>query len=63
MVLLALYLIGGKSLEGSSLALIIGVLIGTYSSIFIASTSVLYLNVSTTDLIVTKREEVDDGMP
>ena len=63
MVLLALYLIGGKSLEGFSLALIIGVLIGTYSSIFIASTSVLYLNVSTTDLIVTKREEVDDGMP
>jgi preprotein translocase subunit SecF len=63
MVLLALYLIGGKSLEGFSLALIIGVLIGTYSSIFVASTSVLYLNVSTTDLIVTKREEVDDGMP
>jgi preprotein translocase subunit SecF len=43
--------------------LIIGVLIGTYSSIYVASPSVLYLNVSTTDLIVTKKEEVDDGMP
>ena len=63
LVLFALYLIGGKSLEGFSVALIIGVLIGTYSSIFVASTSVLYLNVSTTDLIVTKKEEVDDGMP
>ena len=63
LVLFALYFIGGKSLEGFSLALIIGVLIGTYSSIFVASPSVLYLNVSTTDLIVTKKEEVDDGMP
>ena len=62
-VLFALYLIGGKSLEGFSVALIIGVLIGTYSSIFVASITVLYLNVSTTDLIVTKKEEVDDGMP
>ena len=43
MVLLALYIMGGQSLEGFSSALIIGVLIGTYSSIFIASTSIFYL--------------------
>ena len=36
MVLLSLYIMGGQSLQGFSLALIIGVLIGTYSSIFIA---------------------------
>ena len=63
MVLLALYIMGGQSLEGFSSALIIGVLIGTYSSIFIASTSIFYLDISTSDLLPSKREEVDDGMP
>ena len=63
MVLLALYFMGGQSLSGFSVALIIGVLIGTYSSIFVASTSVFYLDISTTDLLPSKREEVDDGMP
>ena len=63
MVLLALYFMGGASLSGFSVALIIGVLIGTYSSIFVASTSVFYLDISTTDLLPSKREEVDDGMP
>ena len=63
MVLLALYFMGGQSLSGFSIALIIGVLIGTYSSIFVASTSVFYLDISTTDLMPSKREEVDDGMP
>ncbi len=63
MVLLALYFMGGQSLSGFSVALIIGVLIGTYSSIFVASTSVFYLDISTKDLLPSKREEVDDGMP
>ena len=62
MVLLALYFMGGQSLSGFSVALIIGVLIGTYSSIFVASTSVFYLDISTKDLLPSKREEVDDGM-
>ena len=63
LVLLALYIIGGKSLEGFSLALIVGVIIGTYSSIYVATTSVLFLDVSTTDLIPIKQEKIDDGMP
>ncbi len=63
LVLLALYIIGGKSLEGFSLALIIGVIIGTYSSIYVATTSVLFLDVSTTDLMPEKQEKIDDGMP
>ena len=63
-VLLALYILGGKSLEGFSLALIIGVIIGTYSSIYVATTSVLFLDVSTSDLMPTiKQEKIDDGMP
>ena len=63
LVLLSLFVFGGSSLEGFSNALIVGVLIGTYSSIFVASTSIFYLDISTTDLIPVKREEVDDGMP
>jgi len=63
LVLLSLYIFGGSSLEGFSIALIVGVLIGTYSSIFVASTSIFYLDISTSDLIPVKREEVDDGMP
>ena len=63
LVLLSLYVFGGSSLEGFSIALIVGVLIGTYSSIFVASTSIFYLDISTTDLIPVKREEEDDGMP
>ena len=63
LVLLSLYVFCGSSLEGFSIALIVGVLIGTYSSIFVASTSIFYLDISTTDLIPVKREEVDDGMP
>ena len=63
LVLLSLYVFGGSSLEGFSIALIVGVLIGTYSSIFVASTSIFYLDISTTDLIPVKRQEVDDGMP
>ena len=63
LVLLSLFVFGGSSLEGFSIALIVGVLIGTYSSIFVASTSIFYLDISTTDLIPVNREEVDDGMP
>jgi len=63
LVLSALYLIGGKSLEGFSLALIIGVIIGTYSSIYVATTSVFLLDVSTSDLLQVKKEQIDDGMP
>jgi len=63
LVLCALYFIGGKSLEGFSLALIIGVIIGTYSSIYVASTSIFLLDVSTSDLLQVKKEQIDDGMP
>ena len=63
LVLSALYIIGGKSLEGFSLALIVGVIIGTYSSIYVATTSVLFLDISTKDLMPIQQEKIDDGMP
>jgi len=43
--------------------LIIGVIIGTYSSIYVATTSVFLLDVSTNDLLQVKKEQIDDGMP
>ena len=44
-VLLSLYMLGGAAVENFALAMIIGILIGTYSSIYIASTSLYYLGV------------------
>ena len=45
LALFSLYFLGGEVLRGFTLAMIIGVFIGTYSSIFIASQMILYLNV------------------
>ncbi len=45
LALFSLYFLGGEVLRGFTLAMIIGVFIGTYSSVFIASQIVLYLNV------------------
>lgn len=52
LVLLALYFYGGEALQGFALTLIIGVLIGTYSSIFVASPTVLVLGAKAEDLMV-----------
>ena len=50
-VLLALYIKGGELIHGFSTALLMGVLIGTYSSIYVASTVALALGVSKEDLM------------
>jgi preprotein translocase subunit SecF len=60
LVLVALFLLGGESVSGFALALIVGILVGTYSSIYIASAIALLLDVSPVDLIPPKREAVDD---
>lgn len=62
LVLLALFLFGGEIIHGFALALLIGVGIGTYSSMYVASASVLMLGISKADLMPVKKEgaEVDD---
>ena len=62
LVLIALFLFGGELIHGFSTALIVGVLVGTYSSIYVASTTVLALGVSKADLMPVEKEgaEVDD---
>lgn len=56
LVLIALYVLGGELISGFALALIIGVVVGTYSSIYVASASALALGVSKEDLIPPKKE-------
>jgi preprotein translocase subunit SecF len=51
LVLFALFMFGGEVIHSFSIALIVGVLVGTYSSIYVASSSLLALNVSKEDLI------------
>ena len=59
LVLMALFLLGGEIIHGFSMALIFGVLIGTYSSIYIASPVTLMLGIKKEDLMPVKKEGVD----
>ncbi len=64
LVLVALYLFGGEALNGFSKALIIGIVIGTYSSVYIASSLTLLMKVSSEDLMIpVKDSEEADGRP
>ena len=62
-VLLALFFLGGENVHGFSLALIVGVVIGTYSTIYVASAVALWLGVSKADLMPVKKEGVVDDRP
>ncbi|MDH5190410.1 MAG: protein translocase subunit SecF [Gammaproteobacteria bacterium] len=60
LVLLALFIFGGEIIHQFALALILGIFIGTYSSIYIASPVVLALGVSKQDLMPVKKEGVEE---
>jgi preprotein translocase subunit SecF len=60
LVLFALLFLGGETVRAFSLALIIGVAVGTYSTIYIATAAALMLGVSQADLLPPKREQIDD---
>ncbi|HIG79124.1 MAG TPA: protein translocase subunit SecF, partial [Cycloclasticus sp.] len=61
LVLIALFVLGGEIIHDFALALIVGVLVGTYSSIYVASPITLALGISKADLIIVKvdQEELD----
>ncbi|MEE9286836.1 MAG: protein translocase subunit SecF [Gammaproteobacteria bacterium] len=64
LVLSALYAFGGEIIHGFATALIIGVLIGTYSSIYVASPITLALGISKRDLMPVKKEGHElDSLP
>ena len=62
LVLLALFFLGGSVIHGFAAALIVGVVVGTYSSIYVASTSVLAMGITKQDLMPVQKEgeELDD---
>jgi preprotein translocase subunit SecF len=55
-VLLALFFLGGEIIHGFALALIVGVVVGTYSSIYVASNTILALGISREDLMPPEKE-------
>ena len=60
LVLLSLFFLGGEAIHAFALALIIGVLVGTYSSIYVATTSALSLGISRSDLLLPEKEGDDE---
>jgi preprotein translocase subunit SecF len=63
LVVCAMLVMGGESIQGFAIALTLGIVIGTYSSVYIASNLLLVMNVSKEDLMVSVREGSQDSMP
>lgn len=62
-VLLALLFAGGEGIRGFAAALTIGVVVGTYSSIFVAANVLLALNITREDLLIPEKEKLEEEMP
>ncbi len=62
LVLLALFFVGGELIHNFSLALICGILVGTYSSIYVAANILILMKLTTEDLMQVEKEgeEFDD---
>jgi preprotein translocase subunit SecF len=64
LVLVSLFFLGGQVIHNFSIALLFGVVFGTYSSIFIASPMALVLGISPEDLMIPIKEGADlDSRP
>lgn len=63
LVLLALFFIGGELIHNFAIALMIGVGVGTYSSMYVAATVMLALNVDREDLLEYVEGELVDDLP
>lgn len=64
LVLLSLFYFGGEVIHGFAFALIIGVLIGTYSSIYIASSALMAMNITKQDFLEQVKEDKElDEIP
>jgi preprotein translocase subunit SecF len=64
LVLFSILFVGGESTQGFAIALIIGVVVGTYSSIYVASNVIIMMNVTREDLMIPIKEGADqDSLP
>ena len=59
-VVVSLFIYGGETIHGFSLALIIGILIGTYSSIYVAGALAVVMGLDRKDFLPSQRKEIDD---
>jgi preprotein translocase subunit SecF len=59
-VVIVLYLFGGATIHGFSLALMIGIVVGTYSSIYVAGAFAVFLGLSRKDLMQVERKELEE---
>ncbi len=57
LVLLALFFLGGEIIHGFAVALLIGVLVGTYSSIYVASSTILAMGITKEDMLPSEKEK------
>jgi preprotein translocase subunit SecF len=60
LVLIALFFFGGEVIHGFALAMIVGVVIGTYSSIYVASSSLLIMGVTPETLLPPEPDNIDE---
>ena len=63
LVLFALLVLGGDFIQNFAIALICGVIVGTYSSIYVLCNNLIFMNLNFEDLAIKKSETYDDGMP
>ena len=64
LTVLSLYLFGGAVVHGFAIAMMVGIIVGTYSSIYVASSAALMLGISRADMLPVKKEgEALDGLP
>lgn len=63
LTLLALAFLGGKTIHGFAIAMLIGVIKGTYSSIYIASSLALSLGLNREDLMPVEKDSTVDELP
>lgn len=63
LVLLSLFFLGGEIIHGFAFALLVGIGIGTYSSIYVASSALLTMGIKKQDFLVATKEEVVDDRP
>ena len=62
-VLFSLYLLGGELIKNFALALIFGVVVGTYSSIYIAANALIMMGLSKGHLKEEEPENTDNNLP
>ena len=63
LVLIALYVCGGEIISSFAIALLVGIVVGTYSSIYVASNATLLMGITKEDLIPPPVEEELDDRP